>query len=92
MGDPETGLEALKAISPVYYIGKLRDALFVSFGEEDDRIDFQQSADLIRQLREHRKRFTHIMAKDAGHNLGADEMEIKVFTELERFLRQHFPP
>lgn len=92
VGDPATELTRLKNISPIYHIGRLRAPLFISFGDEDERIDYRQSADLLRQLREHRKRFTHIVAQHAGHNLGDRDMEVKVFQEVERFLAKNFPP
>lgn len=92
VGDPARDREQLKDISPIYHLAKLRAPQFVGFGEDDERIDYQQSADLVRQLREQRKRFTYVVAKHAGHNFGEDEVEAKVFREVERFLAQHFPP
>jgi dipeptidyl aminopeptidase/acylaminoacyl peptidase len=92
VGDPQKERAPLMDISPIYHLSRLQAPLFVGFGEDDERIDYQQSVDLVRQLREHRKRFTHVEAKDAGHNFGEDEVEAKVFREIERFLAQHFPP
>lgn len=94
VGDPdkEADRAALKEISPVYHFARLKAPVFVAFGDRDEVIDYRHSTEIINQLRAHKKNFSYIEAKYAGHSLGDSQMQMKVFREIEKFLAKNFPP
>lgn len=91
VGDPEKDKAFLDANSPLNLLARIRVPLFIVYGEHDPRIDFNQSADLVRGLRALKKKFVRVAPHREGHGLYEEKSRFQVYVELEKFLREHVP-
>jgi dipeptidyl aminopeptidase/acylaminoacyl peptidase len=91
VGHPDRDRAKLDRISPVHELTKLRAPLFVGFSEEDKRVEFRHSTELLRRLRASKREFVYHMAEETGHELRREESRIKMFEAAEKFLAERFP-
>lgn len=91
VGDPAVDAKRLAAASPIHQVGRLKDPLFIVYGEDDERISYRQSADYVRELRKAKKTFVRFAPPKEGHGLYREANRYKVFEALEQFLAQHAP-
>lgn len=92
VGDPETEASMLNAKSPLNLLRRIEAPLFIVYGEDDPRISFDQSADLVRGLRALKKKFVRFAPPNERHGLYKSESRYKVYAELEKFLLANVPP
>jgi dipeptidyl aminopeptidase/acylaminoacyl peptidase len=71
---------------------RIEAPLFIVYGEDDPRISFDQSADLVRGLRALKKKFVRFAPPNERHGLYKSESRYKVYAELEKFLLANVPP
>jgi dipeptidyl aminopeptidase/acylaminoacyl peptidase len=91
VGDPERDRAVLDANSPLNLLARIRAPLFIVYGENDPRIDFNQPADLVRGLRALKRKFVRVAPHREGHGLSEEKSRFQVYVELEKFLREHVP-
>jgi dienelactone hydrolase len=87
-GDPATQAAALMATSPLYEYEKLTTPLLLVHGVEDERVDFEHTARLVRVL----SRTPHppmlLKLEDTGHGW-SDKARATFWPVLAAFLAQH---
>lgn len=91
VGDPETDRARLDAVSPIRLVGRIKAPVFIVYGEKDERIQYEQSANYVRTLRSQKKRYERFAPVDEGHGLYREESRYKVYGALEKFLAKHVP-
>jgi len=89
VGDPDKDAAALAAVSPMRRLNRISAPLFIVYGEDDPRINFRQSADLVQALRQLRKKFVRFAPHREGHGLYQEKNRFKVYAELEKFISTH---
>ena len=93
MADPEKDAELLRDISPINWLQRLRAPVFVLFGDDDEIVDYGQSKELVKSLRELRKKYIVFAPSNQGegHGFHRKENRFKAYTEIEKFLAEHAP-
>lgn len=91
VGDPEADRAQLDAVSPMKLVSRLRAPLFMVYGDQDDRIQYEQSANFVRMLQAHKKPYERFAPPAEGHGLYREESRYKVYGALEKFLAKHVP-
>jgi len=91
IGDPETELDELKAVSPVYHAHKIKDPVFLTHGHDDTITRINQGFEMSRALkRANREYETHFERYD-GHGYAEEENRFVTYAKIEDFLRRHMP-
>lgn len=93
IGDPEKDAERIREVSPINHLSRLKVPLFVQYGDDDERVNFGQSLELVKTLRALKKKFTQFSPPNQreGHGFQRKENRIKAYTEIEKFLRLNVP-
>lgn len=93
VADPEKDAALLREISPVNWLQRLRVPVFVLFGDDDEIVDYGQSKELVKTLRELRKKYSVFAPPNQGegHGFNRKENRFKAYTEIEKFLAVHAP-
>lgn len=91
VGDPTTDRTQLEDTSPIKQLERLQAPLFLVYGEDDDRIGYEQSAALVRRLVALKKKFIRFAPRNEGHGLSHEKNRYKIFEALEKFLQKYAP-
>ncbi|WP_163933955.1 S9 family peptidase [Paraferrimonas sp. SM1919] len=79
----------LKSFSPVNHVEKLKAALFLAHGGEDERTPEEQVRALIKQLDKHNKPYQFYYLDDEGHGFYKPEHRAKYYEQVLNFLDKH---
>lgn len=91
VGDPEKDKAALDAVSPFYAVNRIRDPMFIVYGDNDPLIPYAQSADFVRALRAAKKDFVRYAPEREGHGIEDEDARVKIYQALDEFLAKRFP-
>ncbi len=83
--DPDD-VQRWKDTSPINHIAKIKVPLLVIHGRLDSRVDISQYEMLISQLKKHDIPHRGIMKRHEGHGFYAEENNVELYTEIEKFL------
>jgi dipeptidyl aminopeptidase/acylaminoacyl peptidase len=92
IGDPEKDEEKLKAISPLYFAGKITAPLLLIHGKDDRVVPIKQAKRMQSALANlGRKPETLYMAGET-HGIHREEPRIVMYKAIEAFLAKHLGP
>jgi dipeptidyl aminopeptidase/acylaminoacyl peptidase len=89
IGNPETELENLKAISPVFHGDKIKKPLIVIQGANDPRVLKAESDDLVAAARKNGVHVEYVVFDDEGHGFTKKKNQITAYGAILEFLEEH---
>ncbi|MGI2259650.1 alpha/beta hydrolase family protein [Shewanella sp. GXUN23E] len=84
-----TDATVLKAMSPSYNADKLKAAILLVHGGEDERAPIEQYEAMADALKKANKPFQTLVMDDEGHGFYKDEHRAKYYAQMLDFLQQH---
>jgi len=89
MGNPETDLEYLRSISPLFHAEKIIKPLMVLQGANDPRVLKVESDEIVEAVKKNDVPMEYIVFDDEGHGFNKKENEIKAYQAILEFLDKH---
>jgi dipeptidyl aminopeptidase/acylaminoacyl peptidase len=89
MGNPETQLEMLREISPLFHAEKIRKPLIVIQGKNDPRVVQAESDDLVAAVKKNGVPVEYIVFDDEGHGFTKKKNQIAAYGAILQFLQTH---
>ncbi len=86
MGHPGVDSERFEASSPLNFVRNLRAPLLVLHGEQDQRVAFSESLQLVAVLKREGKTFEFHSYPDEAHGFAKAENALDALLRIERFL------
>lgn len=88
VGDPRTaeGRQTLRAQSPLFHAGQIRNPLLLAFGAEDRAVSRAESDQAAQAVRARSGGLTYMMFPDEGRALLSAQNRLSYFAVLEHFL------
>lgn len=92
VGDPETEVERLNSISPVFNASRLRRPLLIAHGEKDRTVNVEHAFRLKLMLDKFEKNHTWYLDESSGHHFKDDVRRQALFDKVIGFLHRHISP
>ena len=92
IGDPSSGREALRAISPLFHAENVVKPLMVLHSENDPRVPRCESEDLVEAIRKNNGTVEYLLFAHEGHGLAKRQNKICAYERILRFLDRHLKP
>ncbi len=89
MGNPETDLEYLRSISPLFHSEKIIKPLMVLQGANDPRVLKIESDEIVEAVKKNNVPVEYIIFDDEGHGFVKKENQIKGFKAVLDFLEKY---
>ena len=86
MGHPGIDSDRFEASSPLNFVHNLRAPLLVLHGEQDQRVAFSESLQLVEALKREGKTFEFHSYPDEAHGFAKAENALDALLRIERFL------
>ena len=84
-----TDEQDLQARSPAYNAEKIKAAIMIIHGNQDERVPIEQAEALMKALDKANKPYEYLRLADEAHAYAGEENRVKVFTQLLAFLKKH---
>lgn len=91
IGDPVKDAAALRAISPVYHVDKIKAPLLIVHGRDDPVVPYSQAEELTDALDKAGKPYELIAKFNELHGIANYKNRIELFNRVERFLAKYMP-
>ncbi len=92
IGNPETELDRIKAVSPYDHLDKVKAPVLLIHGTEDSIVDVSQSRNTFERMKQMGKVVMLHELQGANHQLSYDEDRAETLVVMDRFLRTCLPP
>lgn len=89
LGDPETDLERLTAISPLFHAENIVRPMYVAQGANDPRVLQVESDEIVEAVRKNGVPVDYAIFPDEGHGFRRRENRIENSDRIVRFLETH---
>lgn len=89
MGNPETDLEYLRSISPLFHAKNIKKPLMVLQGANDPRVIKVESDDIVKAARENGVPVEYLVFDDEGHGFVNKANEIRGYKAILDFLDKY---
>ncbi|HEX7335458.1 MAG TPA: S9 family peptidase [Pyrinomonadaceae bacterium] len=89
IGNPETDLENLRAISPLFHADKIVKPLIVLQGANDPRVIQPESDEIVENIRKRNGVVEYVLFDNEGHGFTKKANEIKAYKAILDFLDRH---
>jgi len=92
IGDPESALPQLRAVSPVHHADAIKAEVLLIHGSEDDVVPYSQSKSMKRALDNSTRKVELVELEGEGHSYWSDENRILVLEKVSAFLAKNLGP
>lgn len=89
IGHPETDLEYLESISPLFHAEKIKKPLLVIQGANDPRVVKAESDEIVDKVRANQIPCEYILFEDEGHGIVKRENRIHAWGSIKNFLKTY---
>ena len=89
LGNPETDLENLRAISPLFHADKIVKPLIVLQGANDPRVIKPESDEIVESIRKRNGVVEYVLFDNEGHGFTKKANEIRAYKAILDFLDRH---
>ena len=89
IGNPETQLDMLREVSPVFHADKIRKPLIVIQGKNDPRVLQAESDDLVAAVKKNGVPVEYVVFDDEGHGFTKKKNQIAAYGAILNFLKTH---
>jgi dipeptidyl aminopeptidase/acylaminoacyl peptidase len=92
IGNINSGRDALKAVSPINFVDKIKAPILLVHSQDDGRVDIKQSRRMADKLKAAGKTVDFIEVERGEHSLENEASRVTFLTALEAFLMKHLAP
>ncbi len=92
VGNPEKDADALKAVSPVFHVDKIKTPLFVAQGAKDPRVNKDESDQVVAALKKRGVSVDYMVKDNEGHGFSNQENQFEFYAAMEKFFGQYLKP
>ena len=89
MGDPNTQLDMLKEISPLFHADKIKKPLIVIQGKNDPRVLQAESDEIVAAVKKNNVPVEYVIFDDEGHGFSKKKNQITAYSSILKFLDTH---
>jgi len=89
MGNPETDLDYLRSISPLFHAERITKPLMVLQGANDPRVIKVESDDIVEAVKKNEVPVEYLVFDDEGHGFVKKENQIKGYKAILKFLDEY---
>ena len=89
IGNPETDLENLKAVSPLFHADKIVKPLIVLQGANDPRVIKPESDEIVENIKKRNGVVEYVLFDNEGHGFTKKANEIRAYKAVLDFLDRH---
>ncbi|MEJ5994767.1 prolyl oligopeptidase family serine peptidase [Pedobacter sp. Du54] len=89
VGNPETDVDFMRQVSPVFHADKINIPIFITQNVKDPRINPSDAIRLVKELKKRNIPVTYFEKEEAPFSMGREEARQKVYTALEQFLESN---
>lgn len=89
IGNPDTQLEMLREISPLFHAARIRRPLMVLQGANDPRVLRAESDDIVAAVKKNGVPVEYVVFPDEGHGFTKKPNEIRGYGAVMQFLDRH---
>ncbi|MCI5059276.1 MAG: S9 family peptidase, partial [Flavobacteriales bacterium] len=89
VGDPKKDSLALREVSPVYHVDKIKAPLFVAQGRNDPRVNVAESDQIVEALNKRGIDVEYMVKDNEGHGFRNEENKYEFYGAMEKFLNKH---
>ena len=89
LGNPETDLENLRAISPLFHADKIVKPLIVLQGANDPRVIKPESDEIVESIKKRNGVVEYVLFDNEGHGFTKKANEIRAYKAILDFLDRH---
>ena len=89
IGNPETDLENLKAVSPLFHADKIVRPLIVLQGANDPRVIKPESDEIVENIKKRKGVVEYVLFDDEGHGFTKKANEIRAYKSILDFLDRY---
>jgi len=86
--DPDDA-EAVRRISPLYHVDKIKAKLLIFHGANDPRVIIREAEQIVRLMRENGRQVEFVVYPDEGHGIGRGANVADYWGRVEEFLAKH---
>jgi Dipeptidyl aminopeptidases/acylaminoacyl-peptidases len=90
-GDPRDpdDYKNLYANSPLFFAQNVEDPVLIITGRRDNQVRFQETVDMVNELKKYNKDYKYIIKGDEGHGFRNETANLELYEDYEDFLAEH---
>ena len=90
-GDPRNpdDYENLYENSPLFFAENVEDPVLIITGRRDNQVRFQETVDMVNELKKYGKEHKYIIKGDEGHGFRTETARLELFEDYEKFLAEY---
>lgn len=89
VGNPETDMQMLRDISPVFHVNNIKAPLFIAQGRMDPRVNVNESDQMVEALKKRGIDVPYMVKDNEGHGFHNEENRFDFYGAMEEFLAKH---
>ncbi len=89
IGDPTKDKDALRAISPVYHVDRIRAPLLIIHGKDDPTVPYDQATELMAALDRAHKPYETLAKFNEPHGIYHFKNRVQMYDQVEQFLAKY---
>jgi len=90
-GDPRDpdDYQNLYENSPLFFAENIEDPILIITGRRDNQVRFQETVDMVNELKKYNKDYKYIIKGDEGHGFRNETANLELYQDYEEFLAKH---
>ncbi|MBC7913759.1 MAG: S9 family peptidase [Pyrinomonadaceae bacterium] len=85
VGSPESDIDEMRAISPVFHAGNIKAPLLIAQELKDERVNVNETNQFVKELKKRKVPITYITKESREFNFRNAENRMDFYNELEKF-------
>ena len=86
--DPED-YKNLYENSPLFFAENIEDPVHIITGRRDSQVRFQETVDMVNELKKYGKDYQYIIKGEEGHGFSRETARLELFEDYEKFLAKY---
>ena len=75
--------------SPLFFAENVEDPILIITGRRDTQVRFQETVDMVNELKKYNKDYKYIIKGEEGHGFRRETARLELFQDYEEFLTEH---
>ena len=75
--------------SPIFFVQNVNDPVLIITGRQDAQVRYQETVDMVAELRRYGKDYEYIIKGDEGHGFRSEVARLALYQDYEKFLSKH---
>ena len=75
--------------SPIFFVENVEDPVLIITGRRDTQVRFQETVDMVNELKKYNKDYKYIIKGEEGHGFRRETARLELFQDYEEFLGKY---